>query len=260
MTEQTNAHTAPRYLRPTLWLLAAVLGLVLGLLVRSHVAGPRYADDPVLNRAARTLLYEDTRRTPTVAVQMERRLELPALESFLTPERMAALAVELRCLPPAEAETAADRLREGLKVDRPRGLLLLRVLDLHRPAPPGPLADLASAERSRAMQAAREAVAWPAARQELTEHYGLSPEQAFAVRVALCRQPLQEAFRTRDGADTAARALGKYAGLSSAQARGLLRLAAALRLLEAGPAADPAVRAIGRTHPQLAALLRSGRR
>jgi len=270
---------------PWLWLVLAAAGVAVGIAGRRLLfSAPRYSDDPRLNRAARAVVDGADSAGAPIVLQGRRPAVLRPLEAYLDRERAVRLAVELERLrrralearatqadPQARMRQVADvsvqardRLASFLKVDGRRAQLLLyaggwpwvgiRAED-GQPGEP-PLAAMTPAQVRGCLELARQAVAWPEARERLTSERGLSEEQAFAVRAQVLRSALGDAFNSKKGARAAREALAKYAALAPAQARAVLAMRGAVELVRAGSAALPALEVMAQEQPALADALR----
>jgi hypothetical protein len=120
---------------------------------------------------------------------------------------------------------------------------------------PPPLAALPHERLLRAFEEAVRAPAWPAAEEMLKTSLGLTAEQVTAVRAQLCRRAVASAFESDEGVKSADEALAKYAELMRAQAETLLGMAGSLELVRAGVEAMPALEAMAKHRPELAAPL-----
>ncbi len=253
-------------------------GLVLFTLGRRHALEPR------LNRAADMLTQQRVGSPSQVPVRAEEALlQVPASVRF---DREVAVerAMELLRLrrqvvrrlrgsvgeqealdsAAAAAEYLRGRLASFLKTDDTAALVVLYSLGwpwvgsepLHtRPArledtgwtappPPRPILD-----------AVLQAPAWPAARRKLLDEFGLTGEQAFAIRCGIARQAVGNALIHAAGRPQAIDALARYAALAPAQAETVLAMAGTLYLARR-PDAEAILERLSRDHAELVEPIR----
>jgi hypothetical protein len=106
-----------------------------------------------------------------------------------------------------------------------------------------------------AVELARNAVSWTAARQALERQMGLTRDQAESVRGEICRRAVQPAFQSEQSLADARLALGKYGEMIGAQVEGVLVMAAAIELADAGPESCEPLQALREDRPTVAARL-----
>jgi hypothetical protein len=133
----------------------------------------------------------------------------------------------------------------------------LRQMEVGPAAVPWALSDRPREEIERMKSAADSAPSWLDGRRLLRERFDMEDRELAAFRAYMCRMRVEEAL---DGATwragslhRAREALIKYATLTPAQSRTVLAMAAVHRLLQADPAAVPALADVLGRYPDLAA-------
>ena len=120
---------------------------------------------------------------------------------------------------------------------------------------PVPLRDRSPDEMERLTRRVRRSPAWPAAKAALKGQYGLSEDEAEAVRAHVCRRGLEAAFGGPLEAASAREVIGKYANLTDAQLETVLAMRGVLDLTLSGTQAYPALIWLLERRPALAVPL-----
>lgn len=256
------------------WVLGVLAALAGGVYLQRCPPLVHYSADARLDRAARAVVSVTRAPREVVTVQSAQgvltvpfglefdRLRAVRLALALEVTRRRAVG-DLLTEPAPEAVTARayaaaeELVSEFLAVEKDRARLLLCAfgwpwpLDGRREAAPPEAPSGLLAE-------ARSFPTWPQAEEALKNAYGLDAAQLSALRARLCREAVEQAFTSDDGAGRARAALAKYADLVPAQAQTALAMAGALELVRQGPKAAETLEAMAQGRPDLAmALLRA---